>query len=347
MSDKIKTFELDSIAYNPVIIENIAGISAPALDYTSSIGGADKPEDGATNNSAEIVNGIFINDIANAQFDTSTNEILGDFTFGASGAIKMITDANNGLWISPTGILGKKAGVTTFAVDTSGNASFRGSVVITGGSGIASLTDAGSLATKDDVGASDLDTTIISGGKIITGLLTADNIQTGSLTSIVIQTSASANTGVKMSSAIGGIRVYGETVQLYYGSTLYGYLGTTNGYLGLTSASSRNMKLDAGSGTVFVSAAAIAPLSSGSGSCGLSSQYWANVYSNNYTLSSGKYINYTGEYIQSNSQFRVVGSISLTGNLVFENAASITINGRAYYETTGAYDSSKYYLRSG
>jgi len=59
---------------------------------------------------------IFISDT----LDTSAKTILGDFTFGASGAIKMITDADNGLWISPTGILGKKAGVNTFAIDTSG-----------------------------------------------------------------------------------------------------------------------------------------------------------------------------------------------------------------------------------
>ena len=78
-----------------------------------------------------IVSGInddgdFIKDIINTKFDTSTKEILSDFTFGESGAIKMITDDNNGLWISPTGILGKKSGNTTFSIDTSGNATFSG-----------------------------------------------------------------------------------------------------------------------------------------------------------------------------------------------------------------------------
>ena len=69
-----------------------------------------------------------ITDLINARLDSSAKQILGDFTFGASGAIKMITDANNGLWLSPTGILGKKAGATTFAVDTSGNATFAGTL---------------------------------------------------------------------------------------------------------------------------------------------------------------------------------------------------------------------------
>lgn len=61
------------------------------------------------------------------------------------------------------------------------NIALKGSVTITGGSGIANLNDAGNLATLDNVGASNCDTTIISGGKVITTLLTADNIQTGTL----------------------------------------------------------------------------------------------------------------------------------------------------------------------
>ncbi len=174
----------------------------------------------------------------------------------------------------------------------------------------------------------------------------AAKINVGTLTGFLIQTSASANTGIKMSDALGGIDIYGQTVEIFYGSTSYGYMGATNGYFGFTSVSDRNMKFDAGSGTCFFAAAGIAPLNSGDGSCGLSSQYWSDVYTNNLTLASGKYFNYTGGYIQSNSQFRVVGSITTTGNLTFENDASITINGRAYYQTTGAYDASKYYLRS-
>lgn len=42
--------------------------------------------------------------------------------------------------------------------------------------------NAGDLAYKDQASATDLDTTIISGGKIVTGLLTADNIQAGTIT---------------------------------------------------------------------------------------------------------------------------------------------------------------------
>ncbi len=45
----------------------------------------------------------------------------------------------------------------------------------------AAISGQGALATLSAVAASNCDTTIISGGKIITGLLTADNIQTGTL----------------------------------------------------------------------------------------------------------------------------------------------------------------------
>ncbi|MCC7202455.1 MAG: fibronectin type III domain-containing protein [Nitrospirae bacterium] len=101
-----------------------------------------------------------------------------------------------------------------------------GSITIQGGSGYANLSDkptslssinsgegtklsgiqAGATANSSDAtllnrsnhtgtqGASSLDTTVISGGKIITGLLTADNIQTGTLNaSLVTVTNLSAS----------------------------------------------------------------------------------------------------------------------------------------------------------
>lgn len=55
----------------------------------------------------------------------------------------------------------------------------------------AAISGQGALATQDTVGASDCDVTIISGGKIITELLTADNIQAGTLTARTVQTASS------------------------------------------------------------------------------------------------------------------------------------------------------------
>jgi len=76
--------------------------------------------------------GNFVN-LINSTLNTQTKQILSDFTFGASGAIKIITDENNGIWISPTGILGKKAGNVTFALETDGDATFGGSLVAASG----------------------------------------------------------------------------------------------------------------------------------------------------------------------------------------------------------------------
>ena len=87
-------------------------------------------------NTAINDDGQVITDLINSKLNTQTKEILDTFTFGSSGAIKIATDSNNGIWISPTGILGKHSGSTTFALDTSGNATFSGNITaatITGG----------------------------------------------------------------------------------------------------------------------------------------------------------------------------------------------------------------------
>lgn len=99
-------------------------ISAGSFDFVGTISGRSS----ATLAAAINTSGNVITELINTKLDTSAKQILGDFTFGSSGAIKMITDANNGLWLSPTGLLGKKAGATTFAITTSGDATFGGTL---------------------------------------------------------------------------------------------------------------------------------------------------------------------------------------------------------------------------
>ena len=99
-------------------------VSTGSFDFVGTISGRSS----ATLAAAINTSGNVITELINTKLDTSAKQILGDFTFGASGAIKMITDANNGLWISPTGILGKKSGSTTFAITTSGDATFGGTL---------------------------------------------------------------------------------------------------------------------------------------------------------------------------------------------------------------------------
>lgn len=84
--------------------------------------------------SALVANGIIntdnniITELISATLNTQAKEILSTFTFGTSGAIAMITDANNGIWISPTGILAKKGGNNTFALGIDGVATFAGNL---------------------------------------------------------------------------------------------------------------------------------------------------------------------------------------------------------------------------
>jgi len=172
-------FDIDTGAFD--FIGTIAGRDTNAIAFGDQYGNLTK-------------------EVINAKLDTSTKEILGDFTFGASGAIKMNTDADNGLWISPTGLLGKKSGATTFAIDTSGNATFKGditgstgtfgSVTITSGS-ISWSTVGGTGKPADDATEGATLGTNVSGGSTDannidnSGYITqidADSITTGKLT---------------------------------------------------------------------------------------------------------------------------------------------------------------------
>lgn len=149
-------------------------------------------------------------------------------------------------------------------------------------------------------------------------------ITAGTVTGALIQTSSSSYTGVKMSSGIGGIAVYGQNFNLYDTSgTLYGYVGGYGGYYNIY-ANNRNILIDAGGATIHCNSN-VAPLSHAGAQLGYYNYAWANVYALNFAFNNSQYFNTNGSYIQSNSDFRVSGSIALTGNMVFENYASLTI----------------------
>ena len=78
--------------------------------------------------------GDIVTDLINDRLDTSAQQILGNFVFGSSGAIKMITDENNGLWFSPTGILAKKLGANTLTVTNEGDVTMIGTITASAGS---------------------------------------------------------------------------------------------------------------------------------------------------------------------------------------------------------------------
>lgn len=57
---------------------------------------------------------------ADGALQKAGDAITGPVTFAANGGILAATDADNGVFMGPNGLVGKKAGVTTFIVDTQG-----------------------------------------------------------------------------------------------------------------------------------------------------------------------------------------------------------------------------------
>lgn len=225
-------------------------------------------------------------------------------------------------------------------------------------SGLATLiTDLGAVAYLDLVESAQLGTTVIVGGHIATSLLTADNILGGSITGNLIQTSSTANTGVKISSSIGGINLYGQNLYIRGDSgsavpgELYGSIGGNAGYFNINAVSGRNMLIGATNATVFF-ANDVGTSQSGGGLLGSSGAPWNTIYggnmvsSNYYEAGGNQRLYYSSSKWQSSSDFKVNGSVNITGNLVFDNAASITINGTAFYVTADPNAAGKYYLRS-
>jgi len=164
--------------------------------------------------------GNVITELINEKLNTATKEILGDFTFGASVAIKMITDADNGLWISPTGILGKKTGATTFSITTSGDVYLKGELAAAFGTlGALTITSGGNIKLGqtayntgtgwwlgDDAGTPKFSIGNPTGNRLtwdgsalnIRGQLNADDITAGTLTGRDYRTTATAERGIKI-----------------------------------------------------------------------------------------------------------------------------------------------------
>ncbi|MFA6270646.1 MAG: hypothetical protein WC657_05585 [Candidatus Paceibacterota bacterium] len=117
---------------------------------------------------------------------TATSGTIGGFTIGASaltagagGTAVGIAPATYPFYAGNATPASAPFKVTSAGVLYASGAVISGSIACGSGSSYYGL---GSLATLSTVGASNCDTTIISGGKIITGLLTATNITVGTMT---------------------------------------------------------------------------------------------------------------------------------------------------------------------
>jgi len=108
----------------------------------------------------------------------------------------------------------------------------------------------------------------------------------------LIQTSSSATVGVKMSSALFGIRVYGQALACYKGTTECGWL-YADGAMRLYSATGKNLYMNSGSGTIYMECTAV-PSTNSSFNLGSSSYLWGNVYTQNVDFGNSCYINRSG-----------------------------------------------------
>jgi hypothetical protein len=207
----------------------------------------------------------------------------------------------------------------------------------------------GTLITADNIAANtitanELTSNSVTAAKIDVSQLSAisaniGSVTSGTITGALIQTSSSSNAGIKMSSTIGGMSIYGENIKIFDTSgTEYGSIGSGGAYFDIYAKSSRNIRITPGatSGTVFInvgSGAGIAPATSGTGNCGLSSQYWANVYSNNYNFSTS-YMNYENSGITTHTHFKPssarsynCGASSYMWKNVYSDAYQVTRSG--------------------
>jgi len=190
--------------------------------------------------------GNFINYVVSATLNTQAKTILGEFTFAGSGAIAIKTDADNGIWISPTGLLAKKAGANTFAIDNSGNATFGGSLVAASGT-LGAIT-VGSNAWHVDSSGNMWwgSSTTYAGATIKISSAGAVNFTSGTFSGTV---SGASITGSTFKANEGsGVDVWignDGYIRFRYGSANKAYISSdTSGYLVLDSDSTIHVRAD-------------------------------------------------------------------------------------------------------
>lgn len=234
-------------------------ITGATVDGTTTLGG----RAASVVASAIDSSGHFID----ANLNTSAKTILGSFTFGVSGAIAIKTDDDNGIWISPTGILAKKSGSNTFSLEIDGDAIFSGT--LSSASGTFGTITAGT----------------ISGVSISGATITGSTLTTGT-------------TGNNVDITAGRIKQRTGTTEVMYTD-----VGTYGGWLGFKDTSgvnkcsiyvrdaSSNISFVLDSGSLYmqavniylvVGAGSIAPTSDNEALLGGNSTAFDTVYSYNY-----------------------------------------------------------------
>lgn len=102
----------------------VAAVNAAALDATDKANAAQSAAiSSAASDATTKANAVLATSLQKAG-----DAITGPVTFATNGGILAATDADNGVFMGPNGLVGKQAGEPTFAIDTAGNASFAGTL---------------------------------------------------------------------------------------------------------------------------------------------------------------------------------------------------------------------------
>lgn len=305
------------------------------------------------------------NDVDTSKSKTENMDIVKTLKTGA-GDQSIRTDVNQGFWIGS-----EQFDTAPFRIDMKGN-TVANSLTISGGSTIDFANVNGLTKPDDNADVTSANTsadsnkvqgyTIISGGKISTGLLTADNIQTGTLTGRTVQTASSGkrvmmntdgtyanelsiydDSGLRVKVYENAIYWFNEDVLLEASNTTELTIGfpvpaSDPSYLYVSRLSGGEVKINTGGGDIYFDKN-ILPYSSHN--LGSSSYKWNNAYLGN-DLSVGGGITLGGTYRTTwpTSSFSCsdLSSCSLT-NLGTKSHADLTGVTASQHHTKTAYSS--------
>lgn len=285
----IKDFQLQTINDIPVEITPIPGINSLQLNYEASIGGANAPEPGADKTSENVAASILNQGTLATKSDISAAEIADRTITSVKLALLSVSDD-----VIAAGAI-TESKLYTGAVTTDKIAA----------NAITAAKIAANTITANEIAASTITAAKMNVAQLSAIAADLGSITAGTITGALLQTSSSSYTGVKISSSIGGINMYGQSLSLYDTSgNLYGYIGGYSGYYNIATYNNRNMLLDAGSATVhFYSHAA--PLNDGGKNLGYYNYRWGNCFTLNLTFENGYYLNKNGNALQLNGLNRL------------------------------------------
>ena len=167
---------------------SVDGTSASTLVTTATTA--------STNASNALTNAATAQSTANAKLAKSGADILtGPINLNAATAI-LVGTTSDGLYLGNTGIVGRKAGATTFSVDASGNAIFAGSLSAATGSFAGSLSAATGSFGGNVTGT-------VDGTSATTLVSTANTANTNASTAITTANTANTNATAAQNAVAG------------------------------------------------------------------------------------------------------------------------------------------------